>query len=98
MTAQFHAALPDVPVLRGDGDTLPLADASHHLATYAQSWHWTDTTRSVPESLRVARRQLHWSRTVTLDTHLANIGSRSVFSTGAVGETCVVDLLVATRH
>lgn len=29
--------------------------------------------------LRVARRQVRWSRTVSLDMHLANIGSRSVF-------------------
>lgn len=29
--------------------------------------------------LRVARRQVRWSRTVSLDLHLANIGSRSAF-------------------
>jgi hypothetical protein len=29
--------------------------------------------------LEVARRQMRWSRTVPLDTHLANIGSRSAF-------------------
>lgn len=29
--------------------------------------------------LRVARRQVRWSRTVSLDMHLANIGSRSAF-------------------
>lgn len=29
--------------------------------------------------LRVARRLVRWSRTVSLDTHLANIGSRSAF-------------------
>ncbi|WP_405411823.1 class I SAM-dependent methyltransferase [Streptomyces decoyicus] len=137
MAAQFHTMLPDVPIVRGDGNALPLADASHDLITYAQSWQWTDTTRSVPEvlrvllpggalaiwwnttafdvpwireqhqriahhcgaqpssparpddgdairlaglsGLRVARRQLGWSRTVPLDTHLANIGSRSAF-------------------
>ncbi|MEU9482179.1 methyltransferase domain-containing protein [Streptomyces decoyicus] len=137
MAAQFHAMLPDVPIVRGDGNALPLADASHDLITYAQSWQWTDTARSVPEvlrvllpggalaiwwnttafdvpwirgqheriahhcgvkpsprarpddsdairlaglsGLRVARRRLRWSRTVPLDTHLANIGSRSAF-------------------
>ncbi|WP_030985830.1 class I SAM-dependent methyltransferase [Streptomyces sp. NRRL S-1813] len=139
MAAQFHTMLPDVPIVRGDGNALPLADASHDLITYAQSWQWTDTARSVPEvlrvllpggalaiwwnttafdvpwisaqherialhcgvgvpqssrarpddsdairlaglsGLRVARRQLRWSRTVPLDTHLANIGSRSAF-------------------
>lgn len=29
--------------------------------------------------LRVARRQVRWSRTVSVDVHLANIGSRSAF-------------------
>lgn len=139
MTAQFRGVLPDVPVIRGDGNALPLADASCDLLTYAQSWHWTDTGRSVPEALRVlrpggalaiwwnthaldvpwivaqhermanhcgaeprvgarpddsravrlaglaglrvARRQLRWSRTIPLETHLANISSHSAFLT-----------------
>ncbi|WP_327351420.1 class I SAM-dependent methyltransferase [Streptomyces sp. NBC_01304] len=55
MARQFRRTLPDVPVVRGDGNALPLADASHDLITYAQSWHWTDTARSVPEALRVLR-------------------------------------------
>ncbi|MGW2917839.1 class I SAM-dependent methyltransferase [Streptomyces angustmyceticus] len=137
MAAQFRDALPDVPIIRGDGNALPLADASCDLVTYAQSWHWTDTDRSVPEALRVlrpegalavwwnthaldvpwivaqqeriarhcggertaealpgdrdavrlaglsglrvARRQVRWGRTVSLETHLANISSHSAF-------------------
>ncbi|MEU8626270.1 methyltransferase domain-containing protein [Streptomyces sp. NPDC048669] len=137
MAATFHTLLPDVPIIRGDGNALPLADASRDLITYAQSWQWTDTTRSVPEALRVllpggalaiwwnttaldvpwireqhqriahhcgvkptsrarpddsdairlaglsglrvARRQVRWSRVIALDTHLANISSRSAF-------------------
>ncbi|MEU6466046.1 methyltransferase domain-containing protein [Streptomyces sp. NPDC046976] len=137
MAGEFRQALPRVPIVRGDGNALPLATASHDLITYAQSWQWTDPGRSVPEALRVlraggalaiwwnttafdvpwireqhrriahhcgvaprpavrpsdddavrlagltglrvARRQLRWSRTVSLDTHLANIGSRSAF-------------------
>jgi SAM-dependent methyltransferase len=55
MAARLHALLPDVPVVRGDGNALPLADASHDLLAYAQSWHWTDPARSVPEALRVLR-------------------------------------------
>ncbi|WP_438483824.1 class I SAM-dependent methyltransferase [Streptomyces sp. S186] len=137
MAVEFHRVLPEVPVVRGDGNALPLADASHDLVTYAQSWQWTDTGRSVPEALRVlrpggalaiwwnttafdvpwlgaqheriarhcavpprpsvrpddreairlagltglrvVRRQIRWQRTVSLETHLANIGSRSAF-------------------
>lgn len=132
MAAQLRRTLPDTPLVRGIGDALPLADASADLVTYAQSWHWTDPARSVPEALRVlrpggalalwwnvadpavpwvaaqeerlrlvagaavhrpggrhrerlpdglaaARRVLHWTRTVPLDTHLANLGSHSLF-------------------
>ncbi|MEU6556870.1 class I SAM-dependent methyltransferase [Streptomyces sp. NPDC046915] len=55
MAAQFRRTLPDVPLVRGNGDALPLADASADLLTYAQAWHWTDPARSVPEALRVLR-------------------------------------------
>ncbi|MEU9339524.1 class I SAM-dependent methyltransferase [Streptomyces sp. NPDC048290] len=55
MATEFRKNLPDVPVVRGDGDRLPLADASVDLVTYAQSWHWTDPARSLPEALRVLR-------------------------------------------
>lgn len=137
MAAEFHRVLPGVPIVRGDGNALPLADSSYDLITYAQSWQWTDTPRSVPEALRVlrvggalaiwwnttafdvpwiraqheriahhcgvpprsavrpddseairlagltglrvARRHIRWQRTVPLDTHLANISSRSAF-------------------
>lgn len=137
MAAECRRALPDVPVVRGDGNALPLADDSQDLITYAQSWQWTDPARSVPEALRVlrydgavaiwwnttafdvpwiraqheriarhcgtkpkptvrpddgeairlagltglrvARRQMRWTRVVSLDTHLANITSRSAF-------------------
>ncbi|GAB1337029.1 class I SAM-dependent methyltransferase [Streptomyces sp. E-15] len=55
MAAEFRRALPHVPLVRGDGDALPVADAHADLVTYAQSWHWTDPARSVPEALRVLR-------------------------------------------
>ncbi|MEU7023541.1 methyltransferase domain-containing protein [Streptomyces sp. NPDC046203] len=55
MAARLRALLPGVPVVLGDGNALPLADASHDLVTYGQSWHWTDPARSVPEALRVLR-------------------------------------------
>ncbi|MFE7077584.1 class I SAM-dependent methyltransferase [Streptomyces sp. NPDC057620] len=140
MASQFRRSLPDTLVVRGDGDALPLATASVDLLTYAQSWHWTNPARSLPEAMRVlrpsgslalwwnnpaldvpwqaeqnrrveeyiggdvaekrgsgrrartedvfarapylpacTRHRIRWSRTVPLDTHLANISSHSVF-------------------
>ncbi|WP_062651109.1 class I SAM-dependent methyltransferase [Streptomyces maremycinicus] len=135
MAAQFRRGLPGVPLVRGDGNRLPLATASLDFLTYAQSWHWTDPVQSVPEALRVlrpggalalwwntgaldvpwlaeaarridrrfgesipahtrnvdvrvvdptgrlglTRREVRWSRRVPVDTHLANLGSHSLF-------------------
>lgn len=55
MAGELHRTLPSVPVVRGDGNRLPLAAASADLITYAQSWHWTDPDRALPEALRVLR-------------------------------------------
>ncbi|MCX4724752.1 class I SAM-dependent methyltransferase [Streptomyces sp. NPDC090052] len=135
MAEQFRRTLPGVPVVRGDGNNLPLADASADFITYAQAWHWTDPARSAPEAMRVLRpggalalwwniadhgvqwiadqknrierffggsdivlgahgtaartlqtggldfadRTVHWTREVSIDTHLANLASHSVF-------------------
>lgn len=55
MAGELHRALPSLPVVRGDGNCLPLASASADLITYAQAWHWTDPDRALPEALRVLR-------------------------------------------
>ncbi|MET8475470.1 class I SAM-dependent methyltransferase [Streptomyces sp. NPDC006422] len=55
MAAELRRAHPGIPLVRALGDALPFADASLDLVTYAQSWHWTDPARSVPEALRVLR-------------------------------------------
>ncbi|MGW2842293.1 class I SAM-dependent methyltransferase [Streptomyces sp. NPDC001493] len=55
MAAELRRSLPEVPVVRGDGNRLPFADGSADLVTYAQSWHWTDQARSWPEAVRVLR-------------------------------------------
>ncbi|GGX98500.1 class I SAM-dependent methyltransferase [Streptomyces minutiscleroticus] len=157
MAAEFRRRLPDVPLVRGDGDALPFADASADLVTYAQSWHWTRPDRSVPEALRVLRpggalalwwnmdaldvpwiaaqerrlkeffgadspgkkgsggipaeaafaavpgvpphssHRIRWSRTVPVDTHLANISSHSIFlMRGAEG--CAAFLAAERDH
>ncbi|MGC4947131.1 class I SAM-dependent methyltransferase [Streptomyces sp. DT224] len=55
MAAQLRRGLPDVPLVRGDGNRLPFATASADLITYAQSWHWTEHARSAAEVRRVLR-------------------------------------------
>lgn len=140
MAAQFRHSHPDIPIVRGDGNSLPLADDSADFLTYAQAWHWTDPSLAAPEALRVLRpggalalwwniypldvpwiaaqaarigerfadigalptvepngsgaraaladptgrlafteRLVRWSRRVPVDTHLANLGSHSLF-------------------
>ncbi|AQW49784.1 methyltransferase [Streptomyces hygroscopicus] len=55
MAAELRSALPRTPLVRGDGNALPFAGGVADLVTYAQSWHWTDPARSVPEAVRVLR-------------------------------------------
>ncbi|MFF4542563.1 class I SAM-dependent methyltransferase [Streptomyces aureus] len=55
MAAEFRRVHPGIPIVRGSGDALPLATASMDVLTYAQSWHWTEPRRSVPEAIRVLR-------------------------------------------
>ncbi|MER6346094.1 class I SAM-dependent methyltransferase [Streptomyces sp. NPDC001595] len=66
MAAEFRRAHPDIPLVRGDGNRLPLADSSADFVTYAQSWHWTYPARALPEAFRVLRPggalALWWNR------------------------------------
>ncbi|MCX5388011.1 class I SAM-dependent methyltransferase [Streptomyces sp. NBC_00083] len=55
MAAQFRTGNPGIPLVRGDGNDLPLATASADLITYAQAWHWTDPAKAGPEACRVLR-------------------------------------------
>jgi SAM-dependent methyltransferase len=55
MLRRLRLDSPGVPAVFGDGHRLPFADGVADLVTYAQSWHWTDPHRSVPEAARVLR-------------------------------------------
>ncbi|MGW8947616.1 class I SAM-dependent methyltransferase [Streptomyces koyangensis] len=55
MAAELRRTLPGTPLVRGDGNALPLADATADLVTFAQSFHWTDPGRALPEAYRVLR-------------------------------------------
>lgn len=149
MASQFRLTLPDVPVVLGDGNNLPLASESIDVLTYAQAWHWTDQHKSVPEALRVlhpggalalwwndsdsavgwiadqdarlrrlfgaedsepdptarfrhlppelsfATRQVSWTRSVPVETHLANLASYSDFL--VLGKNATETFLAAER-
>jgi len=55
MRAQLSRGLPDVPVLAGSAEAIPLEDASVDLVVVGQAWHWFDPARAVPEVARVLR-------------------------------------------
>ncbi|MCT9082014.1 class I SAM-dependent methyltransferase [Streptomyces fulvoviolaceus] len=55
MAAQFRRSHPGIPIVKGNGNTLPLAAACADFVTYAQAWHWTDPALAIPEALRVLR-------------------------------------------
>jgi len=52
---QLHARLPDVPVLAGLAEALPLADKSVDAVVVARAFHWFDTRRAMAEMARVVR-------------------------------------------
>lgn len=55
MRAEFAAALPNIPILSGSGETIPLPDQSVDACLAGQAWHWVDPHRAVPEVARVLR-------------------------------------------
>ena len=55
MAAQLRTVLPQVPLVRADGNRLPFADGSADFITYGQAFHWTTPAQSVPEARRVLR-------------------------------------------
>jgi SAM-dependent methyltransferase len=55
MRANLVAALPEVRVLDGTAEAIPLPDASVDAITVAQAWHWVDPERATAEAARVLR-------------------------------------------
>ncbi|WP_432482190.1 class I SAM-dependent methyltransferase [Kineococcus esterisolvens] len=55
MREQFAAVLPDVEVLDGTAEDVPLPDGSVDAVVMAQAWHWVDPERAAPEVARVLR-------------------------------------------
>ncbi len=55
MRAAFAQVLPDVDVLPGSGEHIPLDNHSAEAVVASQAWHWVDPERAVPEVARVLR-------------------------------------------
>jgi SAM-dependent methyltransferase len=55
MRGQFARVLPDVELLDGTGEAIPLPDASVDAVLMAQAWHWVDPDTASPEVARVLR-------------------------------------------
>lgn len=53
MREQFRAVLPDVEVLQGSAEALPLPDGSVDVVVAGQAWHWFDPSAALGEVTRV---------------------------------------------
>lgn len=56
MRVQFAVVLPDVEMLDGTAEAIPLPDASVDVVVAAQAFHWFDPTPALTEVARVLRR------------------------------------------
>jgi SAM-dependent methyltransferase len=55
MRAVLSAGCPAATVLAGQGEDIPLPDASVDVVVISSAWHWLDPERAVPEITRVLR-------------------------------------------
>jgi SAM-dependent methyltransferase len=55
MRAVLAERSPEVRVLEGRGEAMPLPDASADAVFISTAWHWLDPVRAVPEIARVLR-------------------------------------------
>jgi SAM-dependent methyltransferase len=53
MREQLARVLPDVTILDGPAEQIPVADHAVDAVLVAQAWHWVDKARAVPEAARV---------------------------------------------
>jgi SAM-dependent methyltransferase len=53
MRAQFARVLPEMPILEGRAEALPLPDASLDAIVAGQAWHWFDADAALQEAARV---------------------------------------------
>jgi SAM-dependent methyltransferase len=53
MSARLAAALPQVTVLAGTAEAIPLDDGAVDAVLVAQAWHWVNPTLAVPEVARI---------------------------------------------
>lgn len=53
MRARFHERLPDIPVLEGTAQHIPLAEASQQVLVCAQAFHWFADAAALEEMHRV---------------------------------------------
>ncbi|MBO0773162.1 MAG: class I SAM-dependent methyltransferase [Actinobacteria bacterium] len=53
MREQLARQVPDVPVLPGTAEQIPLPDGSVDAVLLAQAWHWAEPARALPEAARV---------------------------------------------
>jgi SAM-dependent methyltransferase len=53
MRRELARILPDVPVLAGTAEQIPLPDGAVDAVLVAQAWHWVEPARAVPEVARV---------------------------------------------
>lgn len=59
MRAQLRSVLPEVRVLEGTSEEIPLPDASVDAVTVAQAFHWFDAPAALAEIARVLRPAGH---------------------------------------
>ncbi|WP_040800952.1 class I SAM-dependent methyltransferase [Nocardia higoensis] len=55
MREQFARVLPDVEMVMGTAESIPLPDATADVVACAQAWHWVTPELAIPEAARVLR-------------------------------------------